>query len=269
MNAPEVDSRGKQPRGPRIELIVKVEFESLGQLRADFLSNLSEGGMFVRTPVSFAVGQVFQVQLSLPGVLEPPMTVDAEVRWTATDRPEFARGVGVAFRGLSAELQRKLKQVIASAIPAPAAAPVSTSPQGAQSAGGAVRVCLLAPNAILRDIICGELERLSHGGTSHAATRLEMTCPPTLATCVEAERSSPADVLIVDADSLGLATSTVIGALREAAPGRRQPLIVLQAGEPPPRGAGDDASTIVLRKPVGMKSLYTTLLALAAKGTVA
>jgi uncharacterized protein (TIGR02266 family) len=249
--------------GPRVEVIVKVEYESVGQLRTDFVSNLGEGGMFVRTTVPFSVGQVFQVQLSLPGHFEPPVTVDAEVRWTAADRPDFARGVGVAFRGLPAGVQQKLAKLLAVALPV-ATAPASV----AHAPPGPTRVLVLATNAILRDIIRGELERLARGGAHHAPMLLALACPPTITDCLGALHRDQADAVVVDADGLQHETCALVHTLRAAARARDLPLVVMQTGEPKPQDSGGDRHCMVLRKPVSMKSLYTTLLALSSRRKV-
>ncbi len=66
--------------GPRCELVLKVEYESLGQLRSDYLSSLGEGGLFLRTDLPLALGQVLNMTISFPGSLEP-LSVRGEVKW--------------------------------------------------------------------------------------------------------------------------------------------------------------------------------------------
>jgi uncharacterized protein (TIGR02266 family) len=243
-------------RAPRVEIVLKVEFESVGQLRADFLSNLSMGGMFVRTPIPFAVGQVMSLLLSLPGVIDPPARVDAEVRWVTTDQPDFLRGVGVAFKALPPELKAKLDQLLASGT---ANSPPSTLEKGPST------VALLVSNPILREIIKSELERLAKGASSQKPPVLELVCPPDLAQCQAVLGQGKVAVVVADADGLGMAVSRLVGSLRDAAKRADLPVVVMQGTEVPVESTADRGS-VLLRKPVGMKPLFSTLVALATKG---
>lgn len=239
---------------------MKVEYESVGQLRTDFVSNLGEGGMFVRTAVPFAVGQVFQVQLSLPGHFDPPVTVDAEVRWVAADRPDFARGVGVAFKGLSPPVKQKLSQLLSTTLPSE---PPSARLAAARADGN--RVLLLVANDMLHTIITGELERLARGGASHAPMKLTLSRTAGVTACLGALQRNEVDQVVADADGLGLSTRELVQTLRAGGASRDLPLVVMQTGAPMPQDSCSDPRCMVLRKPVSMKSLYTTLLALSAR----
>src|SRR5438067_12267507 len=86
-------------QGPRAELVLKVEYESLGTLRSDYLSSLGAGGLFLRTDLPLAVGQLLTMSISFPGALEP-LHLRGEVRWTANSKAQ-PEGVGVEFRDLT------------------------------------------------------------------------------------------------------------------------------------------------------------------------
>lgn len=244
-------------RAPRVEIVLKVEFESVGQLRADFLSNLSTGGMFVRTPVPFAVGQAMSLLLSLPGVIDPPVRVEAEVRWLTSDQPDFLRGVGVAFKSLAPELKAKLDLLLATT--------VSPAPQPSASERGPSTVALMVKNPILREIIKSELERLAKG-TAQPKLPFDLLCPADLAQCQTALARSPISVVIADADGLGVQVTTLVEELRGWAKRGDLPVVVMQGAELPVQSS-TDRHTVLLRKPVGMKPLFSTLVALATKGS--
>lgn len=243
-------------RSPRVDIVLKVEFESVGQLKADFLSNLSTGGMFVRTGVPFAVGQVLNLQLSLPGVLEPPATVEAEVRWVSSERPEYLRGVGLAFKNLSPEVKGKLERMLKD-MSAPGVAPP-------EAGGRSISLALVINNPILQEIIRGELMRLARGGASHRSTQMVLhpvTDAPSCATLLEQKHI---DVVVADCDGMTVSCEAMVSALRGGAHKAPVPVIILQGAEGHSTAPPADSRTIVLRKPVGMKALYTTLLALAS-----
>lgn len=253
--SPPPGTEARQPRAPRVDLVLRVEFESLGQLRADFLSNLGPGGMFVRTPVPFSVGQPLSLQLRLPGVIEPPVQVDAEVRWVSAKEPDYLRGVGVAFRQVPPELEKALGRL----------REAKDAPGEASGATAALRVALLVANPILQDIILGELERLSRGGTHHRPCPLALSTGSSLEEGTALAATREFDVVIADCDGLNANCDRLVSALRGAAR-PTLPIFIMQRhsgvqAPPPP-----DSNTVVLRKPVSMKALYASLLTYASSG---
>lgn len=262
-------------RAPRVEIVLKVEFESVGQLRADFLSNLSAGGMFVRTPIPFAIGQVVSLSLSLPGVIDPPEKVEGVVRWLTPEQPEFMRGIGLAFKNLSPALEAKLKPLIAEnatdgapaapssrGSPPPSLPPSLAAPAG--NAHAASAVALLVVNPILREIIKSELERLA---VPAAGRRLAVSfvVSTALTNCLETIRDGAVSVVVADCDGIGVTISALLEALRGAAQRADLPIVVLHGSAVAPEVGAADLNTIALRKPVGMQALFTTLLALSSR----
>jgi Tfp pilus assembly protein PilZ len=90
------------------EMVLSARFVALEHLKADFLPTFSFGGVFVRTPLPFSVGQLVSVYLSVPGILQTEK-VEAEVRWVNN------RGVGLAFNRPPPALQVKLDGLRAAA----------------------------------------------------------------------------------------------------------------------------------------------------------
>lgn len=86
----------------RFETALEVEFENFPDLESEFVSNISRGGLFVRTPAPPPMGARVTLTLALPG--GERVKVDAEVvhRVTAEDAAKrgAAAGVGVEFRDL-------------------------------------------------------------------------------------------------------------------------------------------------------------------------
>lgn len=93
---------------PRIELEVEIGLETEHQFYTGLTQDISSGGIFVATGLSYRVGDRMTVRFTLPGRKEPIVT-DAEVRWirdsrfTRSDSPD---GVGLRFVDLAPETQK-------------------------------------------------------------------------------------------------------------------------------------------------------------------
>ena len=84
---------------PRIELQVEVGLETDHNFYTGLTQDISSGGLFVATGISYRVGDRMTVQFTLPGRAEPIVT-EAEVRWIRDLRfmhTDFSEGVGLRF----------------------------------------------------------------------------------------------------------------------------------------------------------------------------
>jgi uncharacterized protein (TIGR02266 family) len=80
---------------PREPLEVRVVYEAVEEFHGQFTANVSNDGLFVRTPTPLAIGAIFAIALRLPNEDEAHL-VRAEVRWTSTgEDPHKPRGMGV------------------------------------------------------------------------------------------------------------------------------------------------------------------------------
>src|SRR5690242_19730179 len=99
-------------RTPRTELTLKVEFETVGQLQTDYLTNLSSGGLFLHTELPLPVGSKLQLTISFPGGLDP-IVAEVEVRWRSANHPSAQPGLGVQFINIAPAAKARLEQLIA------------------------------------------------------------------------------------------------------------------------------------------------------------
>lgn len=86
-------------KNPRTDIVLKVEYDEPGDLLADYLTDLSRGGLFICTPVPFEIGKKINFFLSFPGLLAP-IALAGIVRWrneAQTGIPGKPTGVGVEF----------------------------------------------------------------------------------------------------------------------------------------------------------------------------
>ncbi len=95
---------------PRQELEVEVGLETDHNFYTGLTQDISSGGIFVATGLSYRVGDKLTVRFTLPGRSEPIVT-DAEVRWIRDSRytrTEDADGVGLRFVNLASDAQKAI-----------------------------------------------------------------------------------------------------------------------------------------------------------------
>ena len=97
-----------QRRSGRHRLKVKVEYESVEDFLLDYTSNLSMGGMFIKTDRPLQVGARFRLRFQITGRATPVETY-AEVKWVVNEE-HLNSGMGVAFDTLSPADERAVKR---------------------------------------------------------------------------------------------------------------------------------------------------------------
>jgi len=93
---------------PRARFVLRVTFRDRTQC-LDATENLSRGGLFVQTSERFEVGQMVELSLGFPGLLEP-VPLRGEVVWVRPAREDSAGGVGI--RCPDEADRRKLDEVL-------------------------------------------------------------------------------------------------------------------------------------------------------------
>ncbi|HEU4402858.1 MAG TPA: response regulator [Candidatus Polarisedimenticolia bacterium] len=97
----------------RITVSLRVEFRVVSATYTAFTKDLSPHGAFLKSPRPFAVGTPLTLTIHLPRRKEP-LRVGGEVRRVVEEAPgsHLLPGIGVAFRNLSPEATRILKEFI-------------------------------------------------------------------------------------------------------------------------------------------------------------
>jgi uncharacterized protein (TIGR02266 family) len=98
---------------PRIELEVEVGLETENNFYTGLTQDISSGGIFVATGMSYRVGDKMTIRFTLPGRAEPIVT-EAEVRWMRDSRyiSDFSEGVGLRFVNLPAEANEAIARFL-------------------------------------------------------------------------------------------------------------------------------------------------------------
>lgn len=95
-NPSGADLRGSS----RAQFKLRVDYERMNSFFADYTSNISKGGTFIKTVRPLAVGTRFVFQLSVPALSEP-VSLTGEVTWVLpaefAKSPDDEPGMGIRF----------------------------------------------------------------------------------------------------------------------------------------------------------------------------
>jgi uncharacterized protein (TIGR02266 family) len=86
---------------PRYARRLDVEIVADNRTYSATTGNISLGGVFIETDVTFPLQSRLQIRFRIPTQPEP-IEVTGEVRWLEPGGPDQAAGVGIRFQGLRA-----------------------------------------------------------------------------------------------------------------------------------------------------------------------
>jgi uncharacterized protein (TIGR02266 family) len=94
----------------RVPIRVRVEYEARSDFLDDYTSNISLGGMYMRSPSPLAVGTRFRLRFRLPG-RDKPIETYAVVRWVTEEE-----GMGIQFDALKPSDQKVIQSWLGESI---------------------------------------------------------------------------------------------------------------------------------------------------------
>ena len=112
MPPPDPEELRQSPRAP---VRLRVDYERMNSFFADYTSNLSKGGTFIKTTSPLEIGTICIFSFSLPALSEP-LLLEGEVAWilpveVAEARKEEA-GMGVRFLFSERAAQREFEDLV-------------------------------------------------------------------------------------------------------------------------------------------------------------
>jgi uncharacterized protein (TIGR02266 family) len=246
------DEEKSKRKHARIEIILKVEYDSSEGFLADYAKNASDGGIFIATSRNFNVGDKLSFDISFPGLLKP-IRCHGEVRWqrppvrATEDKPA---GIGVAFDFQTEEQKRQIEDL------------VKQLNQGAEAElpeDAPFRVLVAEDNPLVREMLRFGVRKF-HGTGPAAGRDLEV---------IEAENGQEAwdhisggvaDLAIIDYYMPVMNGAQLIRKIRETETLQSLPVIVVSVGGEEARkdsyAAGAD---LFLDKPVLLGQLFASL----------
>ena len=88
----------------RIPVSLKVSYRSKGDLQKDLVTDLSPGGLFVRTSKPLPIGTEVDLEVTIADE-DPPIHVRGKVIWL---RQKAIEGMGIQFTGVMGEVLAEL-----------------------------------------------------------------------------------------------------------------------------------------------------------------
>lgn len=101
-------SRRERRRGDRVP--VNQEFECIEEYIAEYVTNISPSGVFIRSKKPLSVGTKVDLEFSV--ILDDIETVEGEGEVVRVENGAGRRGMGVAFTRLSAESKEVIDEIL-------------------------------------------------------------------------------------------------------------------------------------------------------------
>lgn len=96
---------------PRAVAELRVEYRTVGSFISDYVTNISRGGVFVRTDRPLRIGTRVRLVFSLPG-MPFPFDLSGVVRWVQTLAGDAEPGMGIAFDGIDGRIQKRIQAYV-------------------------------------------------------------------------------------------------------------------------------------------------------------
>ncbi len=243
----------------RVSVLLRVEYAAREDLAADYVTDLGEGGLFIRTDVELEVGSSINVSLSFPGLLEPT-TFEGVVRWRRGPGDAVTPdqvGVGVMFLegrsegkqrvlGLLKDLQRPRTELK----PAPAS--------------GTFRVLLAEDNSFVCELFRHALLKFQAELADYP--RHDLVTARTGQEALRALETGKPDFIILDHYLPGITGCALVRRIRAMPDHDGTPILMISTGGSEVRREALDAgATLFMDKPVLLTQLLDTLRALIFK----
>lgn len=237
---------------PRIEIILKVEYDSSERFLADHADNASGGGVFIATNRSFSIGDRLCFDISFPGLLSP-IRCDGVVRWRRSPEQasdESPAGIGVAFEFRSEEQKKEIQDLLDRLIREPA-------PEKKESAP--FRVLVAEDNPLVREMLRFGVRKF-HGTGPAAGRHLEVIEAENGQQAWERIRKGSANLAIIDYYMPVMNGAQLIRRIRETENLCSLPVIVVSVGgEEARQGSYAAGADLFLDKPVLLGRLFDSL----------
>jgi uncharacterized protein (TIGR02266 family) len=242
-----------------LRVLLRLDYASREDLAADYVTDLGEGGLFIRTDLDLEVGSRLAVSISFPGLLEPTV-MDCVVRWKRPGGPTITSdqvGVGVEFAQPGSAQHERLTTLLAEI-----ARPQKPRPKVKTSE--TFRVLLVEDNVFVSELFRHAVLKFQHeldnvkghdlmvARTGHEALRM-------------LENATP-DVVILDHYLPGITGCSLVRKIRGMKEFEHTPILMISVGgEEIRREALESGATLYMDKPILLTQLLDTLRVLMAR----
>lgn len=103
-------STGQQNRRSHVRVPVNQEFECIEEYISEYVSDLSKGGVFIRSKNPLPVGTTVTLQFSV--IVDDVETIEGEGEVVRADMSDQRMGMGIAFTKLTAESKQLIDRIV-------------------------------------------------------------------------------------------------------------------------------------------------------------
>jgi uncharacterized protein (TIGR02266 family) len=234
-------------------MLLKVSYEEPRDLLSDYLTDLGQGGMFVRTSAPFEIGETVHFAVSFPDLVEP-IPLEGVVRWRreAGVGPETRPGVGVEFVFRDTEHQAEVHALLN-----------KTDAQELPPSTRPFRVLLVEDNKFAQELFLHAVKKF-HTQLKRADA-LEISTALSGQEALKLLKESEVDLAIVDYFLPVMHGGDVVREMRKNPRFQHTPILIISVGG---EGVREDAiaagADLYIDKPILLKQLLNTLRILLA-----
>lgn len=106
------DEWNERRKSDRVDLLVRVTYQSVDELFSEFARNINEGGVFIETDSPMDVGSTVALEFNLPGSEEPVEVEGLVVRTSKGDDGDEAPGMGIEFGDLNSGSRQRINDLV-------------------------------------------------------------------------------------------------------------------------------------------------------------
>ena len=99
-------------KSERVDLLVRVTYQSVDELFSEFARNINEGGVFIETDSPMEPGSLVGLQFKLPGSDEVIEVEGLVVRTSHGEEAGEAPGIGIEFGDLNSGARQRIDDLI-------------------------------------------------------------------------------------------------------------------------------------------------------------
>lgn len=108
----EPDDSSERRKSERVDLLVRVTYQSVDELFSEFARNINEGGLFIETDTPKELGTSLTLQFMLPGGDDVIEVGGAVVRVSSGDEVGEVPGMGVEFGDLNSGARECINDLV-------------------------------------------------------------------------------------------------------------------------------------------------------------
>ena len=103
---------GERRKSNRIDLLVRVTYQTVDELFSEFARNINEGGIFIETNTPQQPGSAVTLQFKLPGSDELIEVKGSVVRTVEGGESNELPGMGIEFGDLNARARQRIDEIV-------------------------------------------------------------------------------------------------------------------------------------------------------------